>query len=155
MKPQAVVDACPDGLEITVRPRRRLLLIGPALLGMWLWLAIAPWDSPGGSAYEWVVWFVPEVAGLAVVVWALIGREAVRVAAGELTLTRAVGPFRRRRDIPRSAVEDVHATDDRGWSWIKGAVAFDCGARTYRFGAALDRTDAKQLVQRIEEALRA
>jgi hypothetical protein len=77
-----------------------------------------------------------------------------------------LGPWRRRRTFAGRDVADLRVAtsapnmfDPRfmfaAWGIGGGAIAFDYGARTHRFGASLDEAEAKQLIPRIQEALRA
>jgi hypothetical protein len=165
------------GRELTIRiPAKRILFV-VAFLAFWMvaWsvgLASAV-GSLGGDVGETVflvgwlgAWIVAGGAVLLVIAWSLAGREEVGADAGRLVTARVLGPWRRARTFAARDVRDLRVAtsgwnpwDFRSvwafWGLSGGSIAFDYGARTHRFGAALDEAEAKQLIPRIEAALRA
>jgi len=97
------------------------------------------------------------------ILWMLLGREEAEAGDGRLVLRRILGPLRRERVFDAARVTELRSEPTR--SWLSGnfsdfgvigggSVAFDYGARTHRFAAALEEAEAKQIARRIEEALR-
>lgn len=109
-------------------------------------------------------WLLAWTAGgaLAIVawLWTVAGREIVTATDGTLTIKRSVlgrGPTREHEMAHvcamRVAAEPFNPWDTQGllrfWGMGGGPIAFDYGARTSRFGTALDEAEARQIVARL------
>jgi hypothetical protein len=114
---------------------------------MLAWLAM--WTL--GGAFAVYVWL-----------WNLVGREVIDVDSESLRIKREVVRWGRVRDFALTHVRDLRvapltfnpmdfSSGLRFWGVGGGAIAFDHGARTYRFGSALDEAEAKQVLARIAE----
>lgn len=165
----------PSALEIRIRPRRNGFLL--FFLGFWLagWAvgeaaALSALLQPGGTAAPWLLaaglslWTAAGGFALYAWLWQLAGREVVTVGASSLVLRRALlGPGRPRRyDLAK--LENLRVAPPAREAWrfpaslafwglAGGAVAFDRGGRTHRFGLGLDEAEAADLVRRLRERL--
>jgi hypothetical protein len=98
-----------------------------------------------------------------VISWNLAGREVVRVTPGELVLRKEVFGLGSPREFDRSQVADLRVAPlvYNPWDWnaglavwgLGGTLAFDYGAKTYRFGIGLDEAEAKMILAAIQQHL--
>ena len=167
----------PDGFRISLPARRNWGLL--VLLSLWLcgWAvgqmavvrlvaagATFAGGMPGVDCLLVLAWLVIwTLAGmLALCAWAynLAGRETVRFTSLSLTLRRAVCSVGPSREFDLSHVRNLRMTeppaDMRTWAlylWGAGtrALAFDYGAKTYRFAAGLEEPEAVELLRAIRE----
>jgi hypothetical protein len=107
----------------------------------------------------WMVgWTLGGLWALTMLAWQLVGREEVRIESGALGLRVAVGPIGRTREFDLLQVRRLRAApvvlprNRRAmvpplFGSRDGSVAFDYGARTYRFGSGLDEAEAAALVK--------
>ena len=164
----------PRGFVITLRNRPQWLLVG--FMSFWLiaWTAggiaaftaliVGGFDS-GGSVFllGWLgMWAVAECFVAFVVINSFAGRETTVINGTTLIIKRSVGRFERVRVYDLSEVRDLRpapsvgwAPPDRGvalefWGIGGGRIAFDYGARTFRFAARIDEAEAKQIVADIK-----
>ena len=94
-----------------------------------------------------------------VLAWHVVGREVVEVVAGELVLAFEVLGLRHSKKYSVSNISALRSVAVPPWGFragsrspigsSAGAVAFDYGARTIRFGASLDEAEAKLLVKEL------
>ncbi len=117
-----------------------------ALLFMIAWLG--GWTVGGGFAtYAWL--------------WNLTGKEVILVNSQLLTTRREMGQFGRTKEFILTQIRDLRASQPifnpadfssglQFWGLGGGTIAFDYGAKTYRFGSGLDEAEAKQIVNTIK-----
>jgi len=170
--PRAAITTEPDRLTIAIPSRRSPIVV--LILSIWsvVWVAVAfssvGWeDYPFGSS-------IPGVAAFACL-WALLlagilflvrrvfsGSEVIAVDSAALTVSPLLAPFNRRKTFDVSHVSDLRATPLSADllhpvfltgmylpGLVGGHIAFDYGAKTYRFGAGVDEAEAKQIVKQI------
>jgi hypothetical protein len=116
--------------------------------------------DPGAAAFA-VVWFAMWTLGggfaLYVFLWSLVGRERVLLSSSRLAIKRDLLGFGRLREYELAHVGDLRVSaptfgyfDFRAglqfWGIGGGVIAFDHGAATVRFGAALEEGEAKSIV---------
>jgi hypothetical protein len=98
----------------------------------------------------------------ATVAWLFAGRERLRIEQGTLTLEHVVGPVGRRRSydlrqvtglrtLPQTSQEMMAANMVPFGFGRAGALAFDYGTSTVRWGAGLDEAEARVLMERLAE----
>ena len=172
--PRAVITSEPDRMTIAIPSRRSLIVV--LMLGIWCaaWVAaafssVASDDYPFGSSTTGVAAFACFWAlSFAMVLYALhrvlSGGEVIAVDSATLTVSPLLVPFSRRKTFDVAHVRDLRATPVSvdllhviflsGMYFpglVGGHIAFDYGAKTYRFGAGVDEAEAKQIVKQIIE----
>jgi hypothetical protein len=173
-KPRAQVVDGASGLRVTIPARRVWFLVFflPVWLAGWVVGEVAVGgrlftDPPsGGEGFFLLVWLVLwTVGGLLFTffwLWNLAGKEVITLDEEALTIRYALGSTGWSRRFDRREVRDLRVSqsvtmDFRssfGW-WLggNGTVAFDYGARTYRFGRGIDEAEAKQVVAELRRRL--
>jgi hypothetical protein len=122
---------------------RELLFGRPREASLFLAAWLAMWTVGGGWAiYTWL--------------WMAVGKEIVSLRPGVLSIRRDVLGLGRTHEYDLAHVRHLRlapqASDPFGWSggmrfWGMGSglIAFDYGAKTFRFGAAVDEAEASQI----------
>lgn len=111
------------------------------------------------------VWTVGGVVAVYAWLWQLIGKEIVTVHGQTFTRRRDIGGFGfdkeyslvRMRDLRMRLVASSpleFSSSFQLWGVGGGAIAFDYGEKTFRFGAGLDEAEAKQVVAAIQQRYR-
>ena len=93
--------------------------------------------------------------------WMIFGREVVELDEDTLTLEERLGGFtRRHREFRVSGIENLRVEVQPGLpresvTWMRGTgpIVFDFAGRTYRFGAALDKPEARVIVSELKRLL--
>lgn len=110
------------------------------------WLAL--WTIGGAFAlYAWL--------------WTLAGREIILLQPDVLSIRRdllGVGPtreydltqVRRLRVAPLAADGFAWGNTTRWWGVGGGAIAFDYGSKTFRFGAGIDEAEGRQIIDELK-----
>jgi hypothetical protein len=170
---RASVQDTAAGLEIIVPARRNLFVT--LFLGLWLcgWLigevvvpvAFFRGGSHAGPAVFTAVWFVFWTIGggftIYVFSWSLAGKERILVSRSRLSIKRELFGLGRLREYDRRHISDLRVSlnsynpiDFRAglqfWGVGGGVLAFDYGATTVRFGAALEEGEAKSVIAQIK-----
>ena len=164
-----------DGISIIIPARRNIFLF--AFLTFWLcgWAVgevMAPLSfftsankDPGAAVFIFV-WFCAWTigGGLAIYVWLsqLRGREIISATSTSLSIKRDVFGYGRTKHYDPAEIRALRvspltlnpfdfASGMAFWGIGGGAIAFDYGSRTFRFGSGLDEAEAKAIVQRITD----
>lgn len=166
-----------QGLHIVMPGRRSWFVI--CLLGFWVcgW-AVAEvmvaaqflnGDAPPEGEFFMVTWFVVWTAsGLLAIyalLWQVLGKEIVAVQGQTFKTRRNVGRFGFDREYDLSQMRNLRiepvgfspvdlSSSLQLWGVGGGVIAFDHGARSYRFGAGLDEAEAKQVMTAIKQRYR-
>src|SRR5258706_10714548 len=123
---------------------RELLEKGPQLfLGVWLIF----WTFGGLTAlYKWLA--------------QIIGTERVTLATNALTIQRDVFGFEPTREYELSSIRNLrvsrvdfeakYMSRNRPGIFDNGPIAFDYGAKTYRFGAGVDESEASAIIEELK-----
>ncbi|MGH2687976.1 MAG: hypothetical protein ACRDKW_04095 [Actinomycetota bacterium] len=98
------------------------------------------------------VWVVGSVHGAYAWLWQFAGREIVAVRPSSLVLRREIFGFGRSREYDLRHVRDVRVSPATRGGIAIGPLAFDYGARTYRFGGGVDEAEARDLVRWVKQA---
>lgn len=153
------------GLRVDIARRRPwyrwiapLWIAGVMTFGLVGMLTGEPPENSGGNWFL-VLWAAIGIGCTSVALWGLLFREYVVVGPQAMTHARGLGPFWRRRDYHRTAVEDVRLGErtDTMHHWRSlgigsGAVAFDYGDRTLHI-ADVDDAEAKRVVAALRAEL--
>jgi hypothetical protein len=162
------------GFRLTVPKHRPLFLM--FFLPVWLvgWVfgevtalrQVFVGGPPGGSDLFMLVWLTGWTVGgawaLATILWLAAGRERVQVQQGTLTLEHVVGTLGRRRSYDLQQVTRLRALPQTSQELMAsnmtafglgktGALAFDYGTSTVRWGAGLDEAEARVIVERLTQ----
>ena len=120
---------------------------------------------PGGEVFmlTWLgVWTVGGVFAIYAWLWQMMGKEILTVQGHSFTTRRNIGEFGFDKEYDLVQMRDVRvghlganpfdfSSSLQLWGVGGGAIAFEHGARTYRFGAGLDEAEAKQIVTAIKQ----
>jgi hypothetical protein len=166
-----------DGLAIRVPSKRNIFILG--FLTLWLcgWLAgeiMAPiglfttvHKDPGGAAFllVWLCgWTVGGAFAFYVWLWQIKGCEVVTISPTALSIKRVIFGYGRAKQYDVSEIRRLRVAplafnpfDFRSgmafWGIGGGALAFDYGFKTYRFGAGVDEAEARVILQAITARL--
>lgn len=161
-------------LKITIRAKRSLFVT--VFLAVWLtgWafgeftvLSILVFN-PGPEAPWLLIWFAGWTVGgglaLLAFLWNVSGKETLRITPQDLTVTRSILAYRRRRVVNLPDVQNfrtappvfVSPDDDDNTpgifrSWSTGALQFDHGEQTVGFGLEIDTSDAERILEIIAD----
>jgi hypothetical protein len=173
-KPRAHTVEDVSGLRVTIPAPRNWFLV--FFLPLWLvgWVvgevavgAKVFTDPPsGGEGFFLIVWLVLwSLGGLLFTffwLWNLAGKEIVALDDEAISIRYAIGGIGWTRRFDRAEVRDLRVSPSGamdfwagfGW-WLggNGTIAFDYGARTYRFARGIDEAEAKQVVAEFRRRL--
>jgi hypothetical protein len=164
-----------DGIAIIIPARRNIFLF--AFLTLWLcgWAVgeimapvsfFASAEKDPGAAVFMLVWFCAWTLGggfaIYVWLWQLRGREIVSVTCTSVSIKRDVFGYDRTKHYDPAEIRALRvspptfnpfdfASGMAFWGIGGGAIAFDYGLQTFRFGAGLDEAEAKAVVQQIRD----
>ncbi len=166
-----------DGLEIGIPTKRNIFLFG--FLSLWLcgWLMgeimapigffAAAKKGPGSGLFLlfWLCgWTLGGAVAIFIWLWQLKGREVITVSARAISIRREIAGYgysrhyevaeiRRLRVAPLSFNPFDFGSSMALWGIGGGALAFDYGFKTYRFGAGIDEAEAYIILQAIADRL--
>lgn len=166
-----------EGLRIVVPGRRSLFVIG--FLAFWIcgWgvaefmvaKQVVTGDAPPDGELFMLAWLGVWTLGGGVAIyawlWQVMGKEIVLVRGQTFRTRRDVGGFGFDKEYDLVQMRDLRvgpivlspvnvSSSLQLWGVGGGVISFDCGARTYRFGAGLDEAEAKQIVVAITQRYR-
>lgn len=151
-----------------VLPRRRpwwgfllpLWTLFVMVYGLVIMLTTEPPEDSGGGWFL-VLWVLLTGGLLALALWGQLNREELALDSSVLTHTRSLGPVKRRRAYVRDRIENLRVSPE-GMSMFDpraglriygvggGAIAFDYGDRTVRFGN-VEEAEATRAVAALEQ----
>lgn len=126
-------------------------------------------DAPPEGELFMLTWFgVWTVSGMLAIyawLWQVLGKEIVTVDGPTFKTRRDIRGFGFDRVYEFSRIRDLRvgqvkfnplefSSSLQLWGVGGGMIAFEYGARTYRFGAGLDEVEAKQAVTAIKKRYR-
>jgi hypothetical protein len=93
--------------------------------------------------------------------WQLLGREVVRVENSSIITKKAIGSWGRTKEFDLGHVKNLRVAPiginmfdpsaaSQFWGMGGGIIAFDYGAKTFRFGRGIDEPEAKRLIEIID-----
>jgi hypothetical protein len=159
----------PVGLVINIPAAKNWFVI--LFVGFWLcgWAfgevsvihELATGKARGGVSLfmiGWLgAWTVGGCAAISFWLWSIAGHEIVSLTPTSLAIRRDILGFgwSREYDLPsvknlRIDTTDVNSRFNRGFSpqmRFGGTIAFDYGAKTFRFGGGVDEAEASQLIE--------
>ena len=171
-QPRAIITETPTGLLITIPANRNWFVV--LFVGFWMcgWLfgecaviyALAKGKTPLPAnlfMLAWLgAWSVGGVFAGYLWLWNVAGKELIALRTDTLAIKSDVLGFGNVREFDLAEVRDLRI--DRPYPGITtltwnspaqmfgtGTIAFDYGAKTFRFGLGLDESEARQLVARL------
>lgn len=120
--------------------------IGWAMLLVWFFL----WTVAGGFA-------------IYPLLWNLAGQEVIGMNSTSLTVTQKIISYSRPKEYDFIHIRDLRVSQPSYspwpayglfkmfWGLSEGIIAFDYGAKTYRFGSGLDEAEAKMILAEITQ----
>ena len=169
--PRFSVETTFDGTRVVIPAKRNLFVV--AFMAVWLcgWafgeVTVVGFlgelfASEGGLVAApfllfWLCgWTLGGAAVITFLLWNLIGREVITFEHGTMIVAKRIGPLGLPRRYDLAHVRDARVsppsvTSRRGRRrgqnpFTGGKIAFDYGARTFRFGTDLDEAEAKYLL---------
>jgi hypothetical protein len=107
------------------------------------------------------VWTVVGAFGFYVLSWQFAGREVIELSDQSLKVRREVMGIGRTKEYMAEYAKDLRVSPIgyvRGWSMQMrkwgiggGRIAFDYGAKTFRFGDEIDEAEGKQVLAAIQQ----
>lgn len=95
--------------------------------------------------------------------WLIAGREVIEADSKVLKVSRQIFSWKRTSEYSANEVKDLRASvkqsvfgpmkSIRKLMGLDGIIAFDYGAKTFRFGLEIEEAEAKQIIFAIKEAL--
>ena len=175
-KPRWRAEEGPGSLRFVIPAKRNWFIV--LFLSFWLcgWAFgefMVPthfFDKSRGAGVDlfmvaWLgAWTLGGVFAIYVWLWNLMGREIVVVTGPALEIRRAVNNIGHTREFDVAHIRGLRVANQswnpwdlssglRFWGVGGGAIAFDYGAKTYRFGGGLDEAEAKQILARITQVI--
>jgi hypothetical protein len=111
-----------------------------------IWLGA--WTVGGGYAiYTWL--------------WQIAGKEVIEISSASISIAKKVLSFSHPKEYEASYIQSLRVSPPiqstwspfgstgRVWGTGEGIIAFDYGAKTYRFGSGLDEAEAKMISSEI------
>ncbi|HUL00241.1 MAG TPA: hypothetical protein VLX29_05225 [Nitrospirota bacterium] len=162
----------PAGLTVTIPTKKNYLLL--IILAVWLFgWAVAEVTVPkeflrGNTSplqklfmAAWIIgWTLGGIIAIFIWLWNVAGKEIIRVTGMGITIKRAVFDYGIERQYDMAYIKNLRlfqgvgslgnqASGLRFWGFGGGLIAFDYGAKTYRFGSSIDEAEARELVEKI------
>ena len=102
-------------------------------------------------------WTVGGCAAIAYWMWSVAGHEIISLTPTSLAIRRDILGFGRSREYDLPSVKNLRvdrAPINNSFTWsspsrsmLGGAIAFDYGSKTFRFGGGVDEAEASQLIE--------
>lgn len=161
-KPRGQISGDRGGLRIVIPVQRKWTQMLGLLVFLVAWvygiISISRQHSNQGipssvSIAVMIVFLVPVIYTL---LWHLLGKEVVTIDAQWLKTRREILGWGRTHEYMLAQIRDLRASQGheqpRFSSGMSGgtSIAFDYGAKTYRFAAELDEAEAKEIVKTIK-----
>ncbi|MDF0674985.1 MAG: hypothetical protein P0120_11715 [Nitrospira sp.] len=123
-------------------------------------------DAPPEGEFFMLAWFsIWTIGGVLAVyawLWQVMGKEIVIVRGQTFKTRRDIGGFGFDKEYDRLQMRELRvgqvgfnpldfSSSLQLWGIGGGVITFDYGAKTYRFGAGLDESEAKQVVAAIKQ----
>jgi len=136
-----------------------------------LWLMIfGGSDAPPAAILLiwWLFWTIGGGLALYQFAWQVSGKEVVEVANQSIKLSQVCLGIHPSKEYSASHIRDLRVSSSNvnlnhpmlQWTYfynqpwyhnMSGSLAFDYGARTFRFGMSIDEAEAKQIIAEIQE----
>jgi len=173
-KRRATISEGAKGLEIIIPSKKNIFII--LFLSVWLvgWalgeimvprelFSDKPDDASKIFLVVWlVVWTIGGIFAIYIWLWNLTGKEIISVNSLSITVKRSLFGYGREKEYEMTHINNLRVSPQpfnpwnfssglQCWGIGGGVIAFDYGARTYRFGSGIDEAEATQLLEKIKE----
>jgi hypothetical protein len=172
-KERAIISTRPNGLEIVIPSKKNIFLI--LFLSAWLvgW-AVGEVSVPtqfikgvkDTSALIFLsAWFIAWTIGggftIYIWLWNISGKERITINNLSLIVKRELFNHGREKEYEITHISNLRVSAQpfnpfnfsaslQFWGVGGGVLAFDYGARTYRFGSGVDEAEANHIIERIK-----
>ena len=172
---RSIISTTIRGLEIVIPSKKNIFLI--LFLAVWLagW-AFGEFTVPteffkgnpnSGSIIFTSVWLVFWTIGGGFAIytwlWNVAGKEIITINSLTLSTKKDLFGYGRVKEYEMSSVTNMRVSPQpfnpfdfssglMFWGIGGGVIAFDYGAKTYRFGSGIDEAEANQILARINES---
>jgi hypothetical protein len=170
-KGRTTINELPHGIEVIIPAKKNYFII--LFLAFWMigWFfgevsainTLLDSDSKAPKLFmlAWLGgWSVGGAFAIFIWLWNVKGKEIVRINGIELQHKRDFVLFSRSKEYEIANIKDLRANPQNTsmfgfnngmefWGFSGGAVAFDYGHSTHKFGSGLDEAEAKHIVQTI------
>jgi len=167
----------PNGIKVVIPAKRNWFIL--LFLSFWLcgWAVgefTVPFeffknDTPSGAklfSLAWLgAWTIGGGFAIYAWLWQIKGEEIITLTPAALLKKRSVFGYGRQHEYGIQHVKNLRvapqgynpfdfASVGQFWGVSGGAIAFDYGAKTYRFGAGLDESEANQIVSQMKQLVK-
>jgi len=109
------------------------------------------------------MWAVGEYLVLYTVLWRIAGKEVINVNTSGITIANKIFSFSRPKEYDTQFIKELRVSQpissfwspwsrmNTFWGKGEGVIAFDYGAKTFRFGSGLDDAEAKIIFAEITQ----
>jgi hypothetical protein len=176
-KARAIITVSPKGLEIIIPSKKNIFLIlflfawliGWAVGEMTVPMTFFNGNTQKGSSLFTIAWFVLWTIGgsfaIYIWLWNVTGKERITINNVSLTIKREIFGYGRAKEYEAARISNLRVSPQpfsafnfsaslQFWGIGGGVIAFDYGARTCRFGSAVDEAEAVQIIEKIKERYR-
>ena len=157
-----------DGFQLVIPAKRNVFVLLFLLVWLVFWAlgeATAFHQLTTSTNVQWflVFWMTAWTAGglfaVTAWLWTAFGREIVTLGSGELRIRWEVLGVGRSKEFDLAQVRNLRVS---AWTPVArsagiqspgrgGRVAFDYGAKTFRFGASIDEAEALQIIDELRK----
>ena len=165
----------PGGCELTIPAKRNFFAV--AFLGFWtigwacgevfairqLFFEVKGENFPAIFLMAWLgAWTVGGVVAIYTWLWMVVGKERIVLKPATLSIQRDVLGFGKIREYDLNHVANLRLSPQtynpfdmssslRFWGIGGGLVAFDYGAKTFRFGGSIDEAEAQNIINELNK----
>jgi hypothetical protein len=163
---RVIIEHAADMLRITIHAARQPAVMIFLVLWLGFWplgeitairdlLGGKPDDDLFNMIFVLVFWTLGGVAVAYTLLWRLTGKEIIELTPRSLYYRKQMTGFGRSREYavahlrnlrPVTPVYEYHAEGGRTNGLENGAISFDYGRNTHRFGLGLEEADARQVI---------
>ena len=108
----------------------------------------------------WLIgWTIGGCCAILAWLWMAFGKEVVTLGSGQLSVEQRILGVTRKREFDTAHITNLRVVAGLAESAVvgtrtsarSGAIAFDYGSKTFRFGASLDESEASVVVAELRQ----
>lgn len=167
----------PNGIKVVIPAKRNWFIL--LFLTFWLcgWvvgefsvpLVLFKQNTPAGAKLFSLAWLGGWTVGGGFAIytwlWQLKGAEIITFTPSGLLKKRSIFGYGRQQEYSIQHINNLRvatqgynpfdfSSGGQFWGISGGTIAFDYGAKTYRFGAGLDESEANQIVKQMKQLVK-